>query len=83
MGDLQSQVVNFIKNFISVNKEPIYVIGISIAVGVLVYAAIRLMMTKNANERSNVLHNILYVVIGSTLLALIFTIAGLLFNLFK
>ncbi|AQM58574.1 MAG: hypothetical protein Q4E39_05865 [bacterium] len=83
MGDLQSQVVNFTKNFISVNKEPIYVIGIIIAVGVLVYAAIRLMMTKNANERSNVLHNILYVVIGLILLALIFTIAGLLFNLFK
>lgn len=83
MGDLESQVIDFTKNFISVTKSPIYVIGIIIAVAGIAYAAIRLMMTKNSEERSRVLQNILYVVIGLIMLALIFTIAGMLFNLFK
>ena len=84
LGSLHQSVAYFVSNFI--NKTGVYIIaiGLFLAVVALMFVGLRVILSKNADERTGALDNVKGIVIGVFGLALFSPIIGyILVNFFS
>ncbi|MEG0296740.1 MAG: hypothetical protein RR620_08470 [Clostridium sp.] len=67
---------NFLKNIIA----PIQVIGLVMAVGAMLFCAIKLIMAKKAEERINIIENIGFIPIGIFFIGSAMSILGYIYH---
>ncbi len=80
MVDFRDSILSFANNFLENIIAPIQVIGLVMAVGAMLFCAIKLIISKKAEERINVIENIGFIPIGIFFIGSTMSILGYIYN---